>query len=159
MSEIMLPQKPWDVGFSGTQDGMTDEQALMFEQAVMVFQPVTFHHGVCEGADEEAHFIVRRILPNCKIIGHPGVRNNGQVWKRSKKAQADLDECLPSKPFLDRNEDIIKAVNFLVATPKEKEPQQRSGTWSTIRRAQWNKTWAILLVHRDGTMEIEYADD
>jgi hypothetical protein len=123
------------VGFTGTQGGMTLYQRSAFATLIRELAPDEFHHGVCVGADEQAHEIVRREFgETCLLVGHPGVRN-GQPYKRSWKAQATLDLVLPEKEMLKRNDDLV-VFDHLVAAPAETTPQLRSGTWATIRRAE-----------------------
>lgn len=124
------------VGFTGYEGGMTLYQRDAFMTLIRRLDPDEFHHGVCVGADEQAHEIVRRDLETCLLIGHPGVRDDGSVWRRSRKAERTLDLVLPEKPFLKRNDDLA-ALDLLVATPHETSERFRgSGTWATIRRAE-----------------------
>lgn len=44
---------------------------------------------------------------------------------------------MPEKPYLKRNDDIIKNSQILIACPIDKTKEiLRSGTWSTIRKAR-----------------------
>ena len=43
------------VGFTGTQDGMTDEQARAFHRVLRVYAGV-FHHGDCVGGRDPVVF-------------------------------------------------------------------------------------------------------
>ena len=116
------------VGFTGTQQGMTPFQLTDFEGWVLGREISEFHHGDCIGADEQAVMIVRTVQPNAKLVCHPPVNE-------SKRAFAESDVYLPPKEYLDRNHDIVDAVHQMVACPKGKHEEQRSGTWATIRYA------------------------
>jgi hypothetical protein len=46
---------------------------------------------------------------------------------------------------LERNTEIVKACDVLIATPKEQDEVLRSGTWATIRRARkYDKKLAVI---------------
>lgn len=46
------------------------------------------------------------------------------------------DVCNTAKPYLERNNDIVKNSDVLVACPASKTEVLRSGTWATIRKAR-----------------------
>ena len=118
------------VGFTGTAEGMTRRQKRLFASKIVEVQPFEFHHGDCIGADAEAHDIVRKLLPQCRIIIHPPSVNA----KRAFCEGAYL--ILPPKDYLVRNKDIVSASSLMFATPKECDEQLRSGTWATVRYAR-----------------------
>lgn len=122
------------IGFTGTQEGMTVHQmAVLSDQLKLIMRSSLsettywFHHGDCIGADEQAHKIARRI--GWKIHLHPPIISD-------KRAFCDYDLIEIEKEYLVRNKDIVNAVSYMYATPKETEEQLRSGTWSTIRYAK-----------------------
>lgn len=128
------------LGFTGTQLGMTRHQLKMVGLIVSEKEnngrglvPVYSHarHGMCIGADKQFHDICRGY--GLYIIGHPGVDKYG---KSDKRAKCDVDELMPEKEYLFRNDDIVRSSDILLATPKEDHEELRSGTWSTIRRAR-----------------------
>lgn len=116
-------------GFTGTQNGQTDEQQLSFEDLVRSGRPRGFHHGDCVGADEQSHSIVRRVDKECVITIHP-------PSNPSKRAWCEPDTLLPEDEYLNRNHDIVDATQRLIATPSGYEEQIRSGTWATVRYAR-----------------------
>ncbi len=61
---------------------------------------------------------------------------------------------LESKPYLERNRDIVDASEVLIACPSTREEVMRSGTWATVRYAR-KKGMKITLIFRDGTCEKE----
>ncbi len=118
------------IGFTGTQQGMSDKQTIQFHALILDrFFFTEFHHGDCIGADEEAHILVREFLPEVKIVVHPPI--NPQ-----KRAYCEGDVVLPKMDYLARNKNIVNATDILLATPKTLEEELRSGTWSTIRYAR-----------------------
>ena len=84
------------------------------------------HHGDCKGWDTQAHCIAESL--KVKTIIHPPVDDRFRVFCKG-------DVILPEKPYLDRNKDIVNAVDFLIAAPDGPE-KTRSGTWSTVRYAK-----------------------
>jgi len=133
------------VGFTGTQVGMTGPQCMVFMRLMKELGPVEFHHGDCIGADALAAKLVLSNFPDCKVVCHPPVYT-------SKQANVGGHVVLPRKPYLDRNHDIVNASDVLVATPKEKEEQLRSGTWATVRYAR-RRGKKVRLVFLDGELK------
>ena len=61
------------VGFTGTRNGMSDEQKVKLDYFIKHNDIEEFHHGDCVGADTEAHNIVKGAKPKIKIIIHPPI--------------------------------------------------------------------------------------
>lgn len=123
------------IGFTGTTQGMSFEQKNstfdLFEKLRLEKGAVSLHHGVCIGADAQAHNLWKSL--GGTTVGHPG---HDKSNRSPKRANVSCDAGFPSKPYLDRNLDIIIACDLLVATPQTTEEEVRSGTWFTIRRAK-----------------------
>ena len=117
------------LGFTGTQEGMTHDQRMIFVDAILYFNPVQFRHGDCVGADKEAHDIVRAMLPDCNIVVHPPIKGD-------KRAFCNADIVLATREYLDRNRDIVDCCDILIAAPKSAKEELRSGTWATVRYAK-----------------------
>lgn len=136
------------VGFTGTQAGMTAKQKnevwfwlneIRNGSYVVGGDKLEFHHGGCIGADEQAHELAGRAGPH-------GL--SGEYWRHvhwaldtgdGKVAQlSDINECqvYDPKPPLDRNRDIVDAVDVLLVAPRQRREVLRSGTWATYRYAQ-----------------------
>ena len=105
-----------------------------------------FHHGDCVGADSDADHIVRLVSPRAKIHIHPPEKD----FKRAHTF-IEGDTMYPAKPYLDRNHDIVDAVDILFATPKTNGEVIRSGTWATIRYAR-KQGKKVVLIRPDGTI-------
>lgn len=116
------------VGFTGTQQGMTDEQKARVDLllAELTHDAVEFHHGDCVGADEEAHDIADN--HSVDIVIHPPDND-------SKRAFCTGGEVMEPKPYLERNRAIVDATSILIACPNGSE-RMRSGTWATVRYAR-----------------------
>lgn len=120
------------IGFTGTQQGMTPEQASSL-QAFLASRPHNFigHHGLCVGADEQFDGIARAALNFEWMELHPCNLAHMQF----RPPQAPRDVWHPMLGPLQRNEVIVKMCDLLIATPKEAAMQLRSGTWTTVRYA------------------------
>jgi hypothetical protein len=120
----------FDVGFSGTQDGMTFEQIqrvdYTLEDKLMIMRA---HHGDCIGGDEQFHKLSR--LNGLLVIGHPPINS-------SKRAFCDFDEERVPEEYLVRNKLIVDESDSMIFAPKGEE-ELRSGTWSTVRYAKKNE--------------------
>lgn len=115
------------VGITGSRDGLTRDQhrqLVLYLRAHPEIEEV--HHGDCVGVDAQAHVCVRTYLPHANIIIHP-------PSNPSQRAFCKGDTCLPHKPYLRRNEDIVRACHVLLAFPGTKT---RGGTQYTITTAR-----------------------
>tara|TARA_Y100000296_G_scaffold81312_1_gene108285 strand:- start:415 stop:801 length:387 start_codon:yes stop_codon:yes gene_type:complete len=84
------------------------------------------HHGDCTGWDALAFILC--ILRSIRTVAHPPIDERFRSFTKS-------DLIMPAREYLDRNKDIVDAVDFLIAAPDGPE-RQRSGTWSTVRYAK-----------------------
>lgn len=144
------------VGFTGTQEGMTKQQrnSLLWLLDDVLEKPYTeAHHGDCIGADAEFHEIMCD-LTNAKIHIHPPSNKSKRAFKRLFRNEGDVMH--PEKPYLQRNHDIVDAVDVMIATPKEKNEQMRSGTWETIRYS-WETHKRIFIIEPDGHVRSAFA--
>jgi hypothetical protein len=136
------------VGFTGTQRGMTNAQLATFRSLVRGWRG-EFHHGDCVGADEQAHAFAAEV--GLKTVCHPPINESKRAFTRN-------DVTLEPKEYLDRNKDIVRDTEILVATPGEFEEQLRSGTWSTVRYAR-RMGRGIWIVPPDGKTVVERAGE
>lgn len=119
-----------DLGFTGTQKGMTNPQAHQFEAVIRLVSAKRFHHGDCVGSDAQAALIARR--NGLFVVGHPPIKDG-------KRAFFPSDVEWPPRDFLDRNQDIVDVSALLVGTPKDYDWPTNfrgQGTWSTLARAR-----------------------
>ncbi len=141
------------LGFTGSRYGMSTEQkatfkSLLYELTNDGHTIKEFHHGGCVGADSNAHYFVRVLMPGCHIVIHQGPANKTEFksWVRG-------DTMLAPKAFLARNIDIIDASDLMIATPlEEAEPVRGGGTWHTVRNARrLNRPLKIIWPNGDTT--------
>lgn len=116
------------IGFTGTQRGMTQHQKDMVE-IILTFHKCSggideAHHGDCIGADDQFNTIAGDYY--IRRVAHPSNIDGKRAW-------GTYEVVLPAKSPLNRNHDIVDAVDIMIATPKEHTEILRSGTWSTIR--------------------------
>lgn len=120
------------ISFSGTRAGMTRKQRDVLISLLDELKPTTVVHGDCIGADKEFHDLVsyrRGVFGTSPVI---------KIWPSTARTRANCngDIIMPPKAPLDRDLDIAKDGDRLIATPKELEEVLRSGTWATIRKAK-----------------------
>lgn len=148
------------VGFSGTQNGMTDRQSEQVEEILKSIQlnqldeggdsDLVLHHGDCIGADEDVHLMLRQPWSSYLITIHPPL-------DAKKRAHMKGDKTFPTHGYLERNRMIVLSSNVLLAAPASEEVL-RSGTWATIRYARERKT-PITIVMPDGSVMHEPEED
>lgn len=136
------------LGFTGTRDGLTPKQREMLDKLLAQLHDVEeAHHGDCVGGDETFHDLVRKHHPQCVIYAHPPNETNYRAYTKP-------DHLLPEKGYLDRDDDIAKACDRLIACPRTHYETQRSGTWATVRRAR-KYSKGVTTITPDGAMAHE----
>lgn len=143
------------LGFTGTQHGMTDIQAqIVFDEMMLLGQVpedvvTEAHHGCCVGADEQFHEMLAYMPMEMVVHGHPPLITT----KMAKGLICDvMHEPLE---YLVRNRVIVDAVDTLFAAPQGEE-ELRSGTWSTVRYAR-RKGINIRIIMPNGGSRFERA--
>ena len=120
-----------NVGFTGTRNDLTDKQITDLHDGLKTFKQFNnlqeFHHGDCIGADFIAGELAKDL--GYKVVIHPPEDSKNRAF-------ADGDIILPTRPYLDRNKDIVNASHVVIACPDCPVEKLRSGTWSTIRYAK-----------------------
>ena len=136
------------VGFTGTREGMTDQQRAAVRQWLRENPPSEVHHGNCIGADEQFSYAVvdaldalpREVIHPCDI---PSMQAP-DPW---------ADEIRQVLGALERNKNIVDETDMLLVGPKG--PQElRSGTWATVRYAR-KQGKRIVIVWPDGKVTEE----
>src|SRR5262245_6074097 len=103
------------IGFTGTQEGMTGDQAAEVARFLLTHAVTEAHHGDCIGADEQFHTLCRHF--EIAVVLHPPENE----YKRA--FCDDFDSMWPAKPFIERNHDIVDSVELMLAAPKERDEQ------------------------------------
>ena len=130
LDEVAAQYAGGEWGFTGTRAGMKAFQVLITRRALQQGQPLVFRHGGAFGSDFSAHALCRETNPDGLI----------EVWPADRK-RVSLFAGQPSvviKPLMDplnRNKEIAKRSEFIIATPHTEKEELRSGTWATIRDA------------------------
>ncbi len=102
-----------DVGFTGTRQGMSENQVRQFINVMRSLDDIgAFHHGGAVGADSEAAAFVHSIVD--EVVMH------------------EIGELGP----LARNRDIVADSDIIIAAPESNKEELRSGTWATVRYAR-----------------------
>lgn len=137
-----------NIGFTGTRNGMTKDQLERF--GILIHESLgdyakdglILYHGMCKGADEQAHYNFM-LCVNWGVIGFPSDIPNTQMNLHPIQEEFDARNNWngftqihsPQDP-LERNKVIVEHCDILIACPKSRQEEQRSGTWSTIRYAR-----------------------
>lgn len=135
------------VGFTGTQKGMTDMQLKSVARLVEMYSPGVFHHGCCIGADKQFHELADQAMN--VIVYHPP-SDERKMFKPICRFAKPIK--LDSKPYLERNQDIVNSSDILIAAPAELEEVLRSGTWATLRYAKAHTRRPIFHVEPNGAV-------
>lgn len=123
------------IGFTENRHGLRVDQINSIISILDKYDNIIVSHGDCVGSDTDFHKLcisyklnhVEKIL---KINIYPP--NNSSLRAFNKG-----DIIMEEKPYLERNINIIKNADILIACPVDKNNEElRSGTWSTIRQAK-----------------------
>jgi hypothetical protein len=118
------------LAFTGTRRGMTPRQLRMTAEIVEQHRPGIAAHGGCIGADREFHEICLsaaietiQVYPSNirSMVAHLPARDTTRV------------RFADPQPPLDRNWDIVRGADLLIACPDTELETVRSGTWATVR--------------------------
>jgi hypothetical protein len=137
------PSRDAVLGFTGNRHGLARRQQDALCMALIGFREggaEWMHNGDCVGSDEYAG----------KIWHALGGRIN--LWPPDvdrHRAHLEAEVTEHPKSYLARNRDIVNSCTVLIATPRERVEQQRSGTWSTIRYARMVGR-PIMIIFPDG---------
>lgn len=144
-----------NLGMTGTRNGATQAQQKTFTELLAKlaseakFDPFTFRHGSCMGADVEGARLVRLVFgERAKIISHPGLEDDP-----CRTVSGVDDETLPGKGHFARNRDIVNLTDCLVAFPPTKPLPTKGGTAFTVNFAM-NKGKLVRVIWPDGTVEV-----
>ncbi len=124
------------LGFTGTREGMTDKQKIRLMQEVLFIHRYDgieeAHHGACAGADHQFHDLLAWMIGKHRLILH--IPTNMSMVPGVLLQLPDSQKKKP-KPYLERNKEIVRMSDHLIACPAQAKEIQRSGTWATIRHA------------------------
>jgi DNA polymerase len=139
---LLRPTRTMRVGSTGTRHGCTPEQLAALRQVLRELPGRELHHGDCVGFDDQAHDVAESL--GYRVVVHPPTESSLAAGRAG-------DERREPRPYLVRNEDILRETEELVACPSGPE-SMRSGTWSTVRRARQLRR-PITTVWPDGRVE------
>lgn len=144
------------VGFTGTRLGCTSDQWVGVDRVlreVTGTRAFVAHHGDCVGADAEFHDI-------CLTIGRVTIEiHPGPISDLSAGCRGHVRH--PVEPHMKRNAKIVAVSHIMIGAPPTDEPQERGGTWATIRmaiRAMRNNTLRRLYVVGRGGQLLAWQD-
>lgn len=140
-----------NVGVTGTRNPITDQQrGLIHDELLKALElGSSLHHGACRNADEEAHR--HAWVLGYRAVVHPPLDTKLRAWiEQSEFWDPDVDIMLPPKEYLERNLDIVKAVDLLIVVP-DGPYRIRSGTWWTFSAAK-REGVPTIVINPDGSI-------
>lgn len=134
------------LGFTGTREGMTDVQRERVAQLLFDERPAVVHHGDCVGADSQFHDSALLLPVPPRIETHPCTLTKFRAYRKA-------DVVHPVKPPRNRNQDIARSSDHLIAAPLMMPALSPfSGTWQTVRfMLGFKKT--VTVVWPDGSVQ------
>lgn len=143
-----------NIGFTGTRNGMTEEQKHEVETLLKRFLVGHVHHGDCVGADADFHSIARSLQhpldsssKRFAVIIHPPVDESHRAFCKDAWIR-------PAKTHFARNRDIVIECDILIATPRLMIEEDHGGTWYTIRFAR-KQSKRIVIMWPNGSVTQE----
>ena len=129
------------VGFTGTRKGMSEKQIKLVTEFLKKegSKISKILHGGCIGADMDFHNLCKEY----KREVYPGHSTYNKKDNSFKGDYEDADIIHQSKPYLERNKDIVDNCDILIATPLINS--SKGGTWYTINYAEKNNKLTIIL--------------
>lgn len=157
------------IGFTGTQDGMTEEQVRRlghtFQEILTRWHEVAFHHGDCVGADVQAHALFHDMVldmqvPTEIVIHPPDIKDKrayADKFRGGLYTKVPIRVCREFR-YLLRNQHIVDVCDILIAAPRSHAETQRSGTWATCRAAR-KQNKQVFVVYPNGTFESNWTSN
>jgi hypothetical protein len=151
------------IGFTGTRNGMTQEQQQMVEGFLMDYEngnPFDIvRHGDCLGSDAQFHEIVRSLFS--KSMRKPQIHSHPPTNPKLR-AFTQADVIHEPKEYKARDRDIVNQSDVLIACPKLMELEQWSGTAYTTKHAlevyqmsrQVGQHKEVIIIWPDGSYDI-----
>jgi hypothetical protein len=154
--QVGRPPSKLTLAVSGPSAGGTSAQMEIARYLITgPLRPVRLHHGDCIGFDAAMHQVVRNTNPSCWIVVHPA------TVPITRRAYCPGNEMWPLRPPLDRDDDIAREGDLLLAAVRHNTEfnsaglvRRGDGAWATIRRARRHRR-PIWIIHTDGTIKIE----
>lgn len=140
------------LGFTGTRQGMTTAQRKTVLSLIKRIDPDKVLHGDCTGSDAEFHAMIIAYRGGI-LAERPRPVIAIRPSDRASRAYCEGAELIyPPKSPLDRDREIAKDSDSMIATPKGFEEEVRSGTWATIRYFRLYKNKTLYIVQPDGNI-------
>ena len=132
-----------DISITGSRyfdarDSEQQKRSFIEELRGLYFDGVgVLHHGDAIGADAFSHQVA--VSLGMRIVIHPPLNSQYRAFCNNGSVT-----ILPTKPYLERNFDLIKATEILLVLPIQNQEIQRSGTWHTVRVARRNNRSVVI---------------
>ena len=129
------------IGITGTREGANDSQLKRLAEYMMELGTGhEFHHGDCRGVDVEVAAIARHL--GWRIVCHPPKKKETQGFYGG-------DVVMEPQGYLQRDRNIVDAIELLLVVPLHDPWRKRGGTWYTYSYAlKQNKTVKVFYPNR-----------
>jgi hypothetical protein len=137
------------VGFTGTRLGLSRRQRDELDAVLGTLYLEgyrEFRHGDCVGADEQASAIAHDL--GYRVVVHPPTDIKLQAF-------TDAHSVETPRPYIERNRQIVRQSDAIIATPKTMSEERRSGTWATVRYARSLYVDPRIIIWPDGAITYE----
>ncbi|NIT77309.1 MAG: hypothetical protein GWN58_22920 [Anaerolineae bacterium] len=117
------------LGFTGTRNGLSENQRAWLAMELQCNPPDKAAHGDCVGADADFHSLVRLYAPKCEI----------HIWPslfEKLRAHCHGDVMYEPGKAGERDKLIVKFATHFVGCPPTDFEVVRSGSWQTLRMAR-----------------------
>jgi len=144
----LLNGEEMKIGFTGTRKAITKKQIETLLNTLRKYKIEEAHHGGCVGADSVFHLSIKNEDAK-NIVVHPGDEEQYDTYSLKALGEKPDWKVLDTKPYLERNKDIVDCSDLLIVMPSTFKEELRSGTWSTYRYAK-KKGKEIIIIYPDG---------
>lgn len=146
------------LGITGTRELLSPERGqALWDVLRDTPEDTVVHHGCCTGADASAHYAA--VAHSLSVVCHPP---SDRKCRAIFPDERDLKvEWRQPRDYLDRDADIVREANYLLAVPlhPEHDPRsKRSGTWATVRMAR-RKVIPIWLILPGGRLTMDRSPE
>lgn len=147
------------IGITGTRDGMTSEQKSVVHTVLSYyFDASTFLSGMCIGTDAQSSKMASGM--GMIVEGYPGhSKSNPDDLTCRDRAVENYDEIRESKPYYDRNRDIVDDSDLMIACPNGKNYHGGKGGANYTIRYALKVGKPIVIIFPDGETEKHNIDE
>jgi hypothetical protein len=130
-------------GVVDPEEHVADPESIVREALSSRFKtpPYRIRTGAAKGIDTLVARVAYELWPKAiHEIVVPAAPHNEEIVKFGEERHFAVIKMPPEKDdttaYMKRNDYLVKGMDWLIAFPATSTPKRRSGTWSTVRRAE-----------------------